>query len=343
MTERCVQHGVWIRFLWLGLVLVAVGCQQAPSTPANPPKGREGESKYATVAQPTPSAATPSPSTANDLGPSLGPATNSGEKESTPAGTQPQQPSSTEGEKAASAPSPGPSATAAGAADAMPAADQAGGDEEPKPVDLGPPLVDDPKALTQLQPDAPVWVDKQKHAVVLQAIVTQREVPLELFACLKGSKEHESVVAVPAKAQAIHAALLSVGAEAGNPVQFQPDYVPAKGSVIEIVAYWRDAKGQVQHAPAQQWVRGLRDKKVLEQPWVFGGSQFVKDEDTKKEYYRADMDGDLICVSNFPSAMLDLPVKSSDSNDDLSFECYTEHIPPRGTPVTLVLTPQKKK
>ena len=51
----------------------------------------------------------------------------------------------------------------------------------------------------------------------------------------------------------------------------------------------------------------------------------------------------MICVSNFPSAMLDLPIESSQATSDLEFEAFTEHIPPVGTKVRLVLAPRLEK
>ena len=56
--------------------------------------------------------------------------------------------------------------------------------------------------------------------------------------------------------------------------------------------------------------------------------------------------GDFICVSNFTTAMLDIPVESSQSNEGLLFEADTKKIPPLGTPIRMVLTPkleEKKK
>ena len=69
---------------------------------------------------------------------------------------------------------------------------------------------------------------------------------------------------------------------------------------------------------------------------------FTRTRTTKKQYYLAEA-GDFICVSNFPDAMLDLPIESTDSNDALEFEAFTEHIPPRGTKVTVVLAPEIEK
>ena len=50
-----------------------------------------------------------------------------------------------------------------------------------------------------------------------------------------------------------------------------------------------------------------------------------------------------MCVSNFPAATLDLPITSSQANESLLFETFTERIPPRGTPVELVFFSVKQK
>jgi hypothetical protein len=47
----------------------------------------------------------------------------------------------------------------------------------------------------------------------------------------------------------------------------------------------------------------------------------------------------MICVSNFSTALMDLPIESSDSNSSLQFEAFTEKIPPVGTFVRLMLVP----
>ena len=44
----------------------------------------------------------------------------------------------------------------------------------------------------------------------------------------------------------------------------------------------------------------------------------------------------------FASATLDLPVKSSQDNQDLLFEALTENIPPVETPVRLVLRVKRR-
>lgn len=47
------------------------------------------------------------------------------------------------------------------------------------------------------------------------------------------------------------------------------------------------------------------------------------------KHYLAE-NGNVICVSNFSDAMLDLPIKSTQVNAALMFEAFTERIPPVG-------------
>ena len=200
----------------------------------------------------------------------------------------------------------------------------------------------DAPPLQPLMPNGKVWLDKKNKRVVMLAEVCLREGQLEMFACLKGTKEHESVLAVPTKAQVVHAALVALGANPGAPAQFNPEYKPAHGPRIDITLFWTDAKGARQRADAQQWIRNVKTGKPMAEFWVFGGSGFWKDEETGAQFYKAE-DGDFICISNFNSAMLDLPVESSPSNDALLFEAITDQIPPQGTKVSLVLTPRLEK
>ena len=194
--------------------------------------------------------------------------------------------------------------------------------------------------LVKLSKEHSIWVDARRKLVVVDGEVAMREGPLEMFACPKGTKEHESVVAIHCNGQLIHAGLLAVGAQPNHPVKFNPEYVPASGSIIDIMILWEDEEGR-HKVRAQEWVMNEETKKAMQHDWVFGGSGFWTDETTGRKYYHADA-GDLICVSNFSTAMLDLPIESSQANDGLLYSAFTKNIPPRGTKVRLVLSPRRK-
>lgn len=211
--------------------------------------------------------------------------------------------------------------------------------EDRKPVDLGPPLVKEPEKLKRLDRTRPVWRDPANKRVVVMGQICQREAMLELFACLRNTKEHEAVVSVDVEAASVHAGLLAVGAKKGNPATWDPQYAPATGTEIEVTVVWKDEKGEIKTTRAQDWILDTQTKKAMTHPWVFAGSRFWEEEQTGKRYYQAE-GGDFICVSNFPSAMLDLPIESSQANEALMFRAFTERIPPLGTPVTLLLAPK---
>ncbi|MEO8495135.1 MAG: YdjY domain-containing protein [Planctomycetota bacterium] len=195
--------------------------------------------------------------------------------------------------------------------------------------------------LVKLAKDHSVWIDPQRKLVVVDGEVALRDGGLEMFACPKGSKEHESVIAVHSNAQLVHAGLLAVGAIAGHPVQFDPEYAPATGTVVDIFLLWQDDKGK-HKVRAQEWVKDAKTGEEMKYDWVFGGSGFWTDQSTGEKYYHAD-GGDFICLSNFSTATLDLPIESSQANNALLFSAFTERIPPRGTKVRLVLIPRLEK
>lgn len=207
--------------------------------------------------------------------------------------------------------------------------------------DGGTPAADAAKPV-RLDPKAPLWIDKARGRVIMIGKVSLREGQLEMFACPEGTKEHESILSVPVEAFKVHAALLALGVEPGRPVQFVPEYRAASGPIIDISLYWTDDSGQRRSAWAQDWVQDARTGKALAEPWIFAGSGFWVDENSGKREYLANH-GDFICVSNFSSAMLDLPVESSDKAGQLLFTAFTERIPPRDTKVTIVLTPRLSK
>ncbi len=223
----------------------------------------------------------------------------------------------------------------------QPAIDQPGVDQPAAGAAPGRSQSKDPPGMKRLLKGYDVWIDPAHKRVVVDGTVCLREGQLEMLSCPRGTKEHESIIAADTRAYAVHAGLLAVGAEAGTPVQFRPDYKPATGSEIEIELVWTDKDGKVHRDRAQNWIRNVQTGKALEQPWVFGGSGFWQDEVTGEKSYLAES-GDFICVSNFPTAMLDLPIESSQSNDALLFDAFTERIPPVGTRVRMVLTPKAR-
>lgn len=195
----------------------------------------------------------------------------------------------------------------------------------------------DPPGMTRLDPQSRVWADRKSGRVVVDGYIALRAGQLEMLACPVGTKEHESVVAVFAKAHIVHAGLLAIGAKSGTPVSWEPKYKAPTGSEIQVIALWKDADGKKHNIDTRKWVHELgTEKGTLGTNFIFAGSKMWKDPDTGEERYLAES-GDLICVSNFATATLDVPLNSSQANSGLMFAAMTDAIPPDGTPIRLVL------
>jgi hypothetical protein len=194
--------------------------------------------------------------------------------------------------------------------------------------------------LKRLSASEEVWIDAKGKRVVVGGEIAVDKGPIEFFACPHGTKEHESIVSTRSTARLVHAALLAIGLVPGKPVSFDPDYVAATGPVVRVTMRWKDEAGNVRELPAQEWIRDNRTGKPMQESWVFAGSAFWTDSSDGKEYYQAD-GGDLVCLSNFPTAMLDLPIESSQSNEALLFDAFDGRVPPRGTEVEMIFSAAK--
>ncbi len=179
-------------------------------------------------------------------------------------------------------------------------------------------------------------IDGDQRRVIATAAVVLRQGQLEGLLCRKNTKEHEYILATQVDARQIHAALVVAGAKAGSPVQFQPKFTPAHGTPIKILLqYQKD--GKTVTVPAQQWVRDVKTKKDLGTDWVFAGSRLLPDpEDDKKPPFYLANQGDVICVCNMDTAMLDLPVASPTALAERNYEANTEQIPPLDTKVDVI-------
>ena len=184
-----------------------------------------------------------------------------------------------------------------------------------------------------------IWINQTDKQVMVRGSICLTKGPLEMFACPLQTKEHESVVAVEAQSSEIHACLVALGFEPGNPVQWQPDYRSAKGPSIQIEVRWKTDDEKENSVDAKTLVRKSGTEETMDADWVFGGSEIFVDRVDGRRIYYADS-GEMICLSNFPTAMMDVPIQSSDSAEGLLFEANTKVIPPDGTQVYLIMTPR---
>lgn len=150
--------------------------------------------------------------------------------------------------------------------------------------------------ITVDDPDAPT--------VYLEQVVCGRESPE-----IPAGKEHESLVATNAKGSHIHAGLLLLGLEPGQPVRWTTEedgsikaHEP-KGPPVRVEFIWTNEQGVEQTASPQDWIRHeSTGERFPDGHWLFAGSMFV--DFGAGEVYDADRSGTLIGLASFGGEVL---------------------------------------
>ena len=187
-------------------------------------------------------------------------------------------------------------------------------------------------------------VDLTKRQVVINTEVCLRSGALELLVCAWGSKEHESVLHTRAKASHVHAALLLLGLAPGKPAEWIMiedgigRTVPPRGAGLDIRLRWTGANGKVRTVDAAEFLTvANRKDAAAPKEWIFVGSDVFADG-----RYWADAEGEIICVANFASAVIDVPFENPNTQAQQAFEfmANTAAIPAVGTSVDVLIVPQ---
>ena len=210
-----------------------------------------------------------------------------------------------------------------------------------------------------------IKIDTENKRVDIDAKVVLDEGLLELVACIKDSKEHESLVVIEAVPMHIHTALLLIGAENGRPAMVKPAneektqwlHLPPKGDPIAVSLVYPDPEDETKtiERPISDFIKRTEDgigndgdeEEKAEEPakvfdtFLFAGSIMSQNEQGDREYV-ADVYGNVISISTFGDEVLCLPARISQENAALVWSVDKKHLPKRGTKVTLRLTLKEK-
>lgn len=192
----------------------------------------------------------------------------------------------------------------------------------------------------RMHPGYEVWLDTKEKQVIVGGRISVHDGMLEMFACPIDTKDHEAIISTISNAETIHIGLLAIGAMRGVPSYWTEEtgLVTAIGPVCNISVSW-PSEGETKSVDARTFIRDAQTGKALEHEWVFCGSRiWINPKDARQREYQADF-GDLICVSNFPSAMIDLNVESSSSDADRVYVANPETVPSPGHPVLISIKP----
>lgn len=205
-----------------------------------------------------------------------------------------------------------------------------------------------------------IEIHPAERVVDVDAEVCLDEGALELIACTKDSKEHESIVVLHARPCHVHAALLLLGARNGHPAMRRPldeemtrwEDLPPKGDPIDVSIAWKQEDGTRVERPLSDFLMRSEDpqasagadrgKKKFPNTFVFAGSHLGDESETPRPYM-AELSGNVISISTFGDELLCLPDISGHENQALAWQIDPTHLPKKHTKVLLRLRVKKAR
>ena len=206
------------------------------------------------------------------------------------------------------------------------------------PVSVSPSV----EPASQAKPFAPgVRIDWQERTVELDVEIVLRRGPLELLACSPRTREHESILRVRAQPMHIFQAMGLIGLEPGLPLHYDENHdrwIAPTGESLELEVCCREGE-QNSFAPVERWLLDVRRGRPPERlDWVFAGSRTFDNG-----RFGADVDGTVICVVDFDTALIGLGSFHTADNERLWLAANTEAIPPAGSSCTLLIHSAARK
>jgi len=183
-----------------------------------------------------------------------------------------------------------------------------------------------------------IQIDAIHRQLRIECTALGVQAPLEFFCVQAGGPEHESVLRTPARPSDIHFALLALGLTPGEPAHLVADtdtWVSPTGPAISVRCRWFAPNGKPMDVPAYQMMRSIKTHTAMPPTeWVFDGSRVMR-----SGQYAADETGYVVSIVNFDLTMIDVPQLASNANETLEWERNPAFCPPKGSPVTMVLSP----
>lgn len=198
-----------------------------------------------------------------------------------------------------------------------------------------------------------IKINLEERCIDVDGEVCLAEGALELVACTKDSKEHESIVAVEAKAMQIHTALLLLGAKSGNPAMRKivdeesgrwVD-IPPRGGAVDVFLRFQNEKGMMVERPVRDFIKAVEESeppaRFPTHRFLFAGS-LLHGAGSGPRQYLADRSGNVISLATFGDELLCLPEVHAHENGALLWAVDSTHLPEKGTKVIVRLRPVRK-
>ncbi len=200
-----------------------------------------------------------------------------------------------------------------------------------------------------------IKLNLKERCIDVKATVCLHQGLLELVACAKGTKEHESILSVAARPMHIHSAMLLMGAKPGTPAMRKAQdgartrWVPVEpaGDPVRVSLVFHDSKGKPQEHPIGKFISPAQPDETVgggrktnpdtfPASFLFAGSHLVENGHGPKKYV-CDQSGNVISISTFGDELLCLPGIHGHENNGLYWQVNPKGLPKIGEQVILRL------
>ncbi len=172
-------------------------------------------------------------------------------------------------------------------------------------------------------------IDSTNKEIRIPGRVNMDKGMIELLACARGGKLHESVLVLDVIPEYLHVALLLLGLNPGGGPQFHGDPRQPLGDSVNIFVRWKSGDAS-RAVPAEDLLWDVaRDVTMQHTAWVFIGSKFVNGK------YMSNLEKTLITTYHDPYAILENPLPTGINHD--AYRVNEKLIPPSGTPVEVII------
>ena len=176
-----------------------------------------------------------------------------------------------------------------------------------------------------------VRLDSLTKTVSATGWVNQTDGPIEVLACGKQGKVHESVFVLDLNPLDLQAALLLAGLKSGPPMSAVGEG-PPQGDPLDVFVEW-EVDGEIRRVRAEECIWQIQEGEALpESPWIFTGSML------RDGRFMAFAEESLVVNYWDPNAIVNL--SHPHGADDDSLHANVRVLPPYGTPVRMFFVPR---
>ena len=175
-----------------------------------------------------------------------------------------------------------------------------------------------------------VLLDKSTKEIRLPGWVNMDTGLVEYIAVSPEGKTHEAVFVLDIQPLHLQVALLLLGLDFGQNLEFQGDSRMPDGDLVSISVEWISTGEDTIVYPVSKLIYNIQsDSEVPDTKWVFTGSIMVEGN------YMADIDGSIIATYSDPNAILNNPLKNR--IDDTVYGANKKLLPSRGHKIIMTI------